>query len=191
MGFLYYGFMGLFQVMKYALLRRRLKATFRDHIDPDLIDYVLDPNRKPIDSEPKIRPITFVFVRVREGSFESMQRLTSVVVDAASDKGAFVENCDQAYIKCGFNLLDFKKPPCPEDPAGLLEAINAAVGPDVAVIHGVCDARVGDFGIPRRSSFGAHLPYEQRVVRELMNMPIGEVRQVAPDSQDGSMNGRV
>ncbi len=163
-------------------MRRRIRKRFRSYVDPELVDYVLDPDRKPVDTTPKIRSVRFIFIRVREGAFESMQRLTSIVVEAAIAKGALVETCDQAYIKCGFNLLDYKQPQQPEDPVGLLEAIKSEVGSDVAVIHGLCDAHVGDFGIPNRASFGAHLPHEQRVVRELMNLPIGEVREVAPGS---------
>jgi hypothetical protein len=161
------------------LERRRVRRTFEEYVSPDVMKLIkADTNDTRFPISPERRHFQFVVVHFDEIEAEQISAILTNVTEVLLDHGAVISNVSSCLVIAWLGE-PFAQYDSVERRLKLVTSLLARNGRHIRLAHGQCNGILGNFGSPRRFSYGVHIPGFSEILRRLLDTPLGRALEIA------------
>jgi len=164
-----------------------IEKQFRSYVSPERVNYVQSDAFKIFAM--RSATINFGMLLLREQSVEHLRKLVEQATILASKHRGFIEVIAGPLMVVTFGAID-QSANADEHARNRLEFVKTSsrdMEAYASILHGLDAALVGDYGGPRRSTFGTLFPRYTDLLRKLLEMTPGSVSQWANTPPGTSM----
>jgi hypothetical protein len=146
-----------------------------EHLSPELIKLISE-KRSEI-RPPEVRHFQFVVAIADDTNPKEVPAMIGTIMQVFVEHDASVSHITSSVFVA---LLGA---PFPEDNSvaarrGLVDALLRESGNRIRIVHGECDGAVGNFGGPKRWTYGAVIPGFSRILKQLVETKFGTAVEV-------------
>lgn len=153
------------------LRRRRVSAAFGNYVSPELIDKLMRETGCEMKS-PEVKHFQYVVAMADDTNPDEVPATIGKIVQMLVEHHATVTNIMSSLVIAllgvpfsAGNSADVRK--------GLVAALLRENGNRIRIVHGECDGAVGNFGGPKRWSYGAMIPGFSEILKRLIEAKHG------------------
>jgi hypothetical protein len=157
--------------------RRRLRKAFGSYLRPESIEKILRAG-KAGPQQPVVAHFQYVVLLLDDSRLEDVPALIATAVSTLINHKATVLNTPSSLV---IGLLGVPHPEggSPQERAALVGAILHELGDRARIAHGECDGPVGDFGGPKRLTYGALIPGFSKILKSLLESVPGAAIEIS------------
>ena len=159
--------MGILEMLQ----RRKIRTTFGKYISPEATEKLLRETGSGISS-PEVKHFQYVVAMADDTNPDEVPAVIGKIVQLLVEHQATVTNIMSSLV---IALLGV--PFLAGNSAGarieLVEALLRENGDRIRIVHGECDGAVGNFGGPKRWSYGAMIPGFSAILKRLIETKFG------------------
>jgi hypothetical protein len=159
------------------LRRRRISTAFGNYVSPEAIEKLLRETGSEIRS-PEVKHFQYVVAMADDTNPEEVPATTGKIVQVLIEHHATV-----TYIMSSLVVALLGVPFPAGNSAGarreLVEALLRENGNRIRIVQGECDGAVGNFGGPKRWSYGAVIPGFSGILKRLIETGFGAAVEIS------------
>ena len=159
--------MGILEMLQ----RRKIRSAFGNYVSPEVIEKLMRETGSGIAS-PEVKHFQYVVAMADDTNPDEAPAVIGKIVQLLVEHQATVTNIMSSLV---IALLGV--PFLAGNSAGarieLVEALLRENGDRIRIVHGECDGAVGNFGGPKRWSYGAMIPGFSAILQRLIETKFG------------------
>src|SRR5580692_7743513 len=159
------------------LQRRRARTAYGEYVSPEVIEKLLRETGSEMKS-PEVKHFQYVLAMADDTNPEGVPAMIGKIVQVLVEHHATVINIASSLVVA---LLGVPFPA--SNSAGarreLVEALLRDNGNRIRIVHGECDGAVGNFGGPKRWSYGAMIPGFSGILKRLVETTFGAAVEIS------------
>jgi len=159
--------MGILEILQ----RRKIRSAFGNYVSPEVIEKLMSEKASAITS-PEAKHFQYVVAMADDTNPDEVPAMIGKIVQVLVENHATVTNIMSSLVVA---LLGVPFPA--GNSAGarmeLVEALLRKNGDRIRIVHGECDGAVGNFGGPKRWSYGAMIPGFSAILQRLIETKFG------------------
>jgi hypothetical protein len=159
-----------------ALREWRNRKIWGEHLSPELIKLISEKRSAEI-KPPEVKHFQFVVAIADETNPDEVPAMIAKIVDSCVQHHATVSAITSSLV---IVLLGVPFPEANSADArrGLVDALLRENGSEIRIVHGESDGAVGDFGGPKRWTYGALIPGFSGILKKLVEAKFGTAVEV-------------
>ena len=159
------------------LQRRRARTAYGEYVSPEVIEKLLRETGSEMKS-PEVKHFQYVLAMADDTNPEEVPAMIGKIVQVLVEHHATVINIASSLVVA---LLGVPFPAGNSASARreLVEALLRDNGNRIRIVHGECDGAVGNFGGPKRWSYGAMIPGFSGILKRLVETTFGAAVEIS------------
>ena len=159
--------MGILEMLQ----RRKIRSAFGSYVSPEVIEKLMRENDSGIAS-PEVKHFQYVVAMADDTNPDEAPAVIGKIVQVLIEHHATVTNIMSSVVVA---LLGVPFPAGNSAAARmeLVEVLLRENGDRIRIVHGECDGAVGNFGGPKRWSYGAMIPGFSAILKRLIETKFG------------------
>ena len=159
--------MGILEMLQ----RRKIRTTYGKYISPEATEKLLRETGSGISS-PEVKHFQYVVAMADDTNPDEAPAVIGKIVQVLIEHHATVTNIMSSVVVA---LLGVPFPAGNSAAARmeLVEVLLRENGDRIRIVHGECDGAVGNFGGPKRWSYGAMIPGFSAILKRLIETKFG------------------
>ena len=159
--------MGILEILQ----RRKIRSAFGNYVSPEVIEKLMSEKASGIAS-PEVKHFQYVVAMADDTNPDEAPAVIGKIVQVLIEHHATVTNIMSSVVVA---LLGVPFPAGNSAAARmeLVEVLLRENGDRIRIVHGECDGAVGNFGGPKRWSYGAMIPGFSAILKRLIETKFG------------------
>ena len=159
--------MGILEILQ----RRKIRSAFGNYVSPEVIEKLMSEKASGI-AAPEVKHFQYVVAMADDTNPDEAPAVIGKIVQVLIEHHATVTNIMSSVVVA---LLGVPFPAGNSAAARmeLVEVLLRENGDRIRIVHGECDGAVGNFGGPKRWSYGAMIPGFSAILKRLIETKFG------------------
>ena len=159
--------MGILEILQ----RRKIRSAFGNYVSPEVIEKLMSEKASGIAS-PEAKHFQYVVAMADETNPDEVPAMIGKIVQVLVENHATVTNIMSSLVVALLGV-PFQAGNSAGARMELVEALLRENGDRIRIVHGECDGAVGNFGGPKRWSYGAMIPGFSAILKRLIETKFG------------------